>query len=77
MTIDVRLALFPADEAAVLNIWREYIRTTKSNLAYQNNEADFAVVAKKYVPPHGCVVLAHAENAVIGCIAFRRHDQLI
>lgn len=70
MTI-IRKAEFPADGAAVLSIWREFIANSPVNLDYQNNEVEFATFAEKYAAPGGCVLLADAGGVVEGCVAMR------
>jgi putative acetyltransferase len=67
----IRRAEFPADGAVVLNIWREFIASSPVNLDYQNNEVEFATFTEKYAPPGGCVLIAEADDDVVGCVAMR------
>ena len=46
----IRHAVFPADEAKALNIWREFIANAGISLAYQGNEAEFANLPGIYSP---------------------------
>ncbi|QKG70637.1 GNAT family N-acetyltransferase [Erythrobacter mangrovi] len=73
----ISIARYPDDNAAVLEIWREYIGRTQTNLDFQNNDAEFARFPAGYELPDGCVLLARVGGAVSGCIAMRRHDETI
>jgi putative acetyltransferase len=68
----IRQAIFPADTAAVLSIWREFIANSPVDLDYQRNEAEFAHLPGKYAPPEGCLLLADDGGEIEGCVAFRR-----
>ena len=70
MTI-IRRADFPADTAAVLDIWREYVASPSVSLDYQGNQAEFATLPGKYEPPTGCILLAQQGVRIVGCIAYR------
>ncbi len=71
---EIRHAIFPDDTAAVLGIWREFIANSPVNLDYQQNDAEFADLAGKYVAPGGCILLAGQGNDIEGCVAFRKVD---
>lgn len=73
----IRLARFPQDSDAVLEIWREYIGSTRTPLDFQNNDAEFSRFPIGYELPDGCALLARTDSAVFGCIAMRRYDQSI
>lgn len=75
MTITLRRARLPDDEAAVLAIWREYIASVTVSLAFQDNETDFANLSAHYGPPTGAVILAEREGSVVGCVAMRALSQ--
>jgi GNAT superfamily N-acetyltransferase len=68
----IRRAEFPADVAALLRIWREFIADSPVSLDYQGNDADFASLPGKYAAPEGCVLLAERDGEIEGCVAFRR-----
>lgn len=70
----VRRAIFPDDNPAVLDIWREFIANSPVDLDYQGNEAEFATFPGKYAAPGGCVLLAERDGRIDGCIAFRAVD---
>jgi GNAT superfamily N-acetyltransferase len=74
---DVRAASFPADRDAVLAIWREYVASPSASLDYQGYEAEFADVPGKYASPAGCILLAEANETVVGCVAMRPIDAAI
>lgn len=73
----IRLARYPADNEAVLAIWREYIGQTQANLDFQQNDKEFAKFPKGYELPGGCVLLAELDDEIGGCIAMRRYDASI
>jgi len=68
----IRPAIFPADNAEVLAIWREYVASPSVSLCYQNNEAEFANLPGKYAAPDGRLLLGVIAGRVMGCIALRR-----
>lgn len=70
--IVIRPAEFPTDTLALLDIWREFISNSPVNLDYQGNDAEFTNLPGKYAAPEGCVLLAHQDGDVAGCVAFRR-----
>ncbi len=70
MTI-IRHAIFPDNEATVLNLWREFIANSPVNLDYQRNDAEFVGLPGKYAAPKGCVLLADSDGEIEGCIALR------
>ena len=67
----IRPALFPADSAEVLAIWREDVASLDRDLAFQNNEAEFANLPGKYAAPQGRLLLGLIGPRVMGCIALR------
>lgn len=68
----VRVAQFPQDAPAILEIWREYVASPTVSLDYQGNEAEFANIPGKYAQPTGCILLAERAQGLAGCIAFRK-----
>lgn len=70
--IAIRPAQYPQDAVAVLAIFREFVASPRTDLGYQNNEADFAKLPGTYAPPSGGILLAERDGAVVGCVAFRR-----
>ncbi len=68
----IREARFPADREAVLNIFREYVASSKTSLAYQEYEQEFANLPGAYARPSGCILLVENGAAIVGCGAFRR-----
>lgn len=67
-----RLACFPQDLAAVVDIFQEYVRSPTADLGFQNFEAEFATLPGAYAQPQGCVLLAWKGDQVLGCAALRR-----
>lgn len=82
--IAIARATFPDDGPAVLAIWREYVASPRTSLAYQDNEREFATLPGKYAPPLGGVFLArrtmsgpvrqYEDRTALGCVAFRPVD---
>lgn len=68
----IRLARYPQDAAAVLDIFREFVASPSVSLAHQNNEAEFATLPGKYAPPGGRLLLAEHDGQIVGCVALRR-----
>jgi len=75
--VTIRDASFPADTAAVLDIWREYVASPSVSLCYQGYEAEFADIPGKYAPPQGRLIVAEGPDGLDGCIALRRVDAAI
>lgn len=75
--LQVRVAMFPQDREALLDIWREFVTSPTVSLDFQGNEAEFADLPGKYAPPGGLVLLATSADGVVGCIAMRRVDEAI
>ncbi len=67
----IRLARFPDDTGAVLDIWREYIASPQVSLDFQDNGVEFASLPGKYAEPAGAILLAERDGAVVGCVALR------
>lgn len=70
----LRPAHFPTDLPAVLEIFREYVRSPTADLGFQDYEREFADLPGKYAAPRGCVLLAWAGDELLGCGALRPVD---
>ncbi len=68
----IRHARFPADTAAVVAIWHEFVANSPIDLSYQGNDAEFAQLPGKYARPAGCVLIAEGAGGIDGCVALRR-----
>jgi putative acetyltransferase len=73
----IEQARFPEDTAALLDIWREYVASPQTSLAYQDNETEFAALPGKYAPPDGCVLIGWRDNKAVATISYRRIDRQI
>lgn len=71
---DIHHAQFPADLEAVVGIFREYVTCPTVDLGFQDYEQEFATLPGAYAAPDGCLLLARAGDAVVGCAALRRVD---
>ena len=74
---EIRPAEFPADHAAVLAIFTEYVRSPSVSLDFQGYEDEFAELPGKYAPPEGRLLLATEGERVLGCVALRKVNQRI
>ena len=74
---EIRHARFPADHAAVLAIFTEFVNSPTVNLEHQGYAEEFAKFPGKYAPPHGRLLLGIDGERVLGCVALRRVDERI
>ncbi len=74
---EIRPAQFPADGAAVLDIFTEYVISPSVSLDFQGNEAEFANLPGKYAQPAGAILLAWLGGSLVGCVAMRPVDAAI
>lgn len=72
--LHIQPARFPDDLPEVVAIFREYVASPSVSLDFQNYEQEFAGLPGAYAPPHGAVLLARLNGAVVGCAALRRVD---
>ncbi len=70
----IRQAIFPADTASVLGIWREFVASPSVSLAHQNNQAEFDDIPGKYPPPRGCILPADRDGEIDGCVSLKPVD---
>jgi len=70
--VEIRPARFPADRAAVLAIFTEYVHSPSVSLDFQGYEEEFADLPGKYAPPEGRLLLAAERERVLGCVALRK-----
>jgi hypothetical protein len=73
MTI-IRQASFPADAAAVLDIWREFVASPSVSLEHQNNQVEFDNIPGKYAEPRGRILLADRGGEIDGCVSLKPVD---
>lgn len=69
--ITIRLAEFPQDSAAILDIWREFVANSPESLAYQKNDEEFSNLPGKYAQPAGRIILADFDGQLDGCVALK------
>lgn len=67
-----RLAEFPQDSAAILDIWLEFVANSPENLAYQKNDEEFSNLPGLYAQPAGRIILAVFDGQIEGCVAFKK-----
>jgi len=73
---DIHHAQFPTDLEAVVGIFREYVTSPTVDLGFQDYELEFATLPGAYAAPDGCLLLARSGEAVVGCAALRRVDDI-
>lgn len=71
-TMTIRLAEFPQDSEAILEIWHEFVANSPENLAYQKNDEEFTSLPGKYAQPAGRIVLADPHGQLVGCVALKK-----
>jgi len=74
---EIRHARFPADHAAVLAIFTEFVNSPSVSLEHQGYAEEFANLPGKYAPPGGRLLLGVDGERVLGCVALRRVDNRI
>lgn len=52
----------------------DYINTLQRDLSFQNLDAELADLKTKYIPPYGKVLVAVADEKVVGCVAYHRYN---
>lgn len=72
--LTLRLAAFPDDHERVVAIFREYVRSPRASLDFQDYEAEFAALPGDYAAPGGRLLLTCKDGAVVGCAALRKVD---
>ena len=56
----------------VKQLFLEYVKSLKVDLAFQDFETEFKTLPGKYGPPHGVLILALVDDNAAGCIALRK-----
>ncbi len=72
--IGIRPADGPADIDAIRALLRGYEQETGLDLGFQGFDAELANLPGDYASPRGCLLCAHSEGRVVGCVAFRPLD---
>jgi GNAT superfamily N-acetyltransferase len=55
-------------------LFEEYAASLDFELNFQSFDQELEALPGDYGPPHGCLLLAHHEGAVVGCVASRKID---
>jgi putative acetyltransferase len=64
-------ARWPQDRDTVLALFREYVDGLGIDLSFQNVDEEFATLPGKYARPRGLVLVARADGATVGTVAYR------
>lgn len=79
--LTLRLVIVTADSApyirAVDALFREYAESLDFDLDFQNFQSEISRLPGDYAAPEGCLLLALADHAPIGCIALRKWSRNI
>ena len=62
----------PAEWSVARHLVEEYARSLAIDLGFQDFEHEIASLADEYGPPHGCFLLAVADEVCVGCGGLRR-----
>ena len=53
-------------------LFKEYAASLDFDLDFQGFDQELETLPLDYGPPHGCLLLAQQEDALVGCVAFRK-----
>lgn len=72
--IEFRQAATDGDFAAARALIENYAKELGVDLCFQDFAEEIANLSAMYGPPAGCLLLASISGEIIGCVAFRRHN---
>lgn len=70
--INIYQATTADDYATAGLLFKEYAEFIHINLNFQHFEEELAGLKKMYSPPYGGILLARADDEIIGCVAIRK-----
>lgn len=73
-TIDIELADSPEAFKAARDLFIEYSEQLQIDLCFQGFDAELRSIHERYGAPDGCLLLAHDEQGLCGCVGVRRFD---
>jgi len=73
--IEISAARSDADIAAARGLFGEYAESIGVDLEYQGFSSELAGLPAPYAPPSGDLLLARADDELVGCVAFRALDR--
>ncbi len=69
--VEITDAYDPASIEAARTLFEEYQQTLGIDLSFQDFATELETLQGEYVPPHGRLLLARGDGAVVGCVAMR------
>jgi ribosomal protein S18 acetylase RimI-like enzyme len=73
--IGISPARSEADIASARELFGEYAESIGVDLEYQGFSSELAGLPAPYAPPSGDLLLARADDELVGCVAFRALDR--
>jgi carbonic anhydrase len=73
--ITILQAASSLDIARARELFVEYAAWLNVDLCFQHFQEELASLPGAYVPPQGCLLLAHADGQAAGCVGLRRFDE--
>jgi putative acetyltransferase len=76
--IQIKVVVTEQDLEQIRDLFREYFTWVDQvmgfDMTYQGVEQELKTLPGAYSPPEGCLLLAHVDALVAGCVALRPHE---
>lgn len=70
----IRDAVFPADQAQLVALIREYAAWLNIDMRFQNFDDEMAHIDSKYSLPSGVLWVVQEADTLVGCVGFKHLD---
>jgi putative acetyltransferase len=70
----IRQAQFPADQAAIVALIREYAAWLAIDMGFQDFDNEMAQIDSKYSLPSGMLWVVQEAERLVGCVGFKHLD---